>query len=177
MPVASLLNTRMGRALMAPIVRAYQNSVVKQLRKYGQRTGKQRATDALPPAHRDRSALGSEDACSVHGMSDRSQEDAQEPARHPSAMPLATCPCAVPSASPLTLFRCFFSFCFVCPSPRLAPPLLCFLSFRPAGLRSEDMIRVEEMGTVGKQALALMPEHAQQARLRRLIVSHTTTHR
>ena len=43
------------------------------------------------------------------------------------------------------------------------------------GLRTEDLIRVGEMGSVGKQAVALMPEHAQQARLRRIIVrSHTT---
>jgi hypothetical protein len=39
------------------------------------------------------------------------------------------------------------------------------------------MIRVHEMGTVGTQALALMPEHAQQARLRRLLVSTTATHK
>jgi len=37
------------------------------------------------------------------------------------------------------------------------------------GLRAEDLIRIKEMGSVGEQALALLPEHAQQARVRRLI--------
>ena len=37
------------------------------------------------------------------------------------------------------------------------------------GLRAEDLIRTGELGNIGKSAVALMPEHAQQARLRRLM--------
>jgi hypothetical protein len=45
---------------------------------------------------------------------------------------------------------------------------------RMSGLRAEDLVRVNEMGRVGKEAIALMPEHAQQARVRRLIVRRHT---
>jgi len=45
-----------------------------------------------------------------------------------------------------------------------------------AGLRCEDLIHVNQMGDVGKQAVALMPEHAQMARYKRFLVRHEMGH-
>lgn len=42
MPIVAFGNTRIGRALLAPLIRGYQNGVLKSLASYGQRQQKRR---------------------------------------------------------------------------------------------------------------------------------------